>query len=123
MATPSHKKHFRLPMALATAVVAAQSERAVAQSGYADPVQLPPLTLPQVRYFKMDAELDQNKNTSKAGGAASLNTQRLYLAPGVGIGWNYFLYHPDLLSYSLLAEPGYNLDQYQGNGNSSSTSE
>ena len=120
MAYPFSKKNFRLPLALATAAMAAQATRSVAQTVYADQLEVPDLTLPQVRYLKMDLEDEQDKYTSKQANTASLNNSRLYLAPGVGIGWDYFLYHPDLLAFSLLAEPGYNLQQYSGNGTSSS---
>jgi len=122
MATPSNNKQFRLPLALATAVLAAQSERTAAQAYYGEPLEVPELTLPQVRYLKMDVSSDQASYQSKQGNVPAVNTQRMYLAPEVGIGWDYFLYHPNLLSFSVLAEPGYNLDQYQNNGNSSSTS-
>src|SRR5205823_4615972 len=60
---------------------------------------------------------EQTGYRSKTGGGSS-DSQRLYIAPSVGIGWNYFLYHPDLLTYSFLLEPGYNWQQYGGSGGS-----
>ena len=98
---------FRLPRAIALLVLAAGAARAEGQSYYdfLQPEE-PPLTMPQVKYLKMDVEAEQINYRSQQGGGSSAS-QRLYLAPGVGIGWNYFLYHPDLLTYSLLFEPGY----------------
>jgi hypothetical protein len=66
----------------------------------------PPLTLPQFKYFKMDVEAEQ-AHQSSTGAAVQTRTERLYLSPAVGITWDYFIYHPDLLNFSILFEPGY----------------
>lgn len=42
-----------------------------------------------------------------------MDAQRIYLSPAVGLSWNYFLYHPDLLYFSMLAEPGYYHQDYE----------
>jgi hypothetical protein len=99
--------HFRLPRSIALLVLATGAARVEGQFYYdfLQPEE-PPLTMPQVKYLKMDVEAEQINYRSQQG-AGSSKSQRLYLAPGVGIGWNYFLYHPDLLTYSLLFEPGY----------------
>lgn len=83
----------------------------------------PPLTIPQLRYIKMDVEGEQGSYKSKLVGGTTFDTRRLYLAPGVGIGWDYFLYHPDLFTFAALAEPGYTWQQVDnsGVGNSSDT--
>ena len=67
---------------------------------------LPPLTLPQFKYFKFDIEAEQAHQNS-TGAAVQTRTERLYLSPAIGITWDYFIYHPDLLNFSILAEPGY----------------
>lgn len=66
----------------------------------------PRLNWPRLRYIKFDVEAEQSAQSSSTVAARSEN-QRLYLAPGLGIGWDSFLYHPDLLYFSILAEPGY----------------
>src|SRR6185369_3607616 len=107
-----------LPRSLALLVLAAGT-RALGQDYYYDFLQPPPprLMLPQVRYMTLNAEAEQTSFRTKSGGGGS-KSQRLYLAPSVGIGWNYYLYHPDLLTYSLLLEPAYNWQRYDGTGGS-----
>jgi hypothetical protein len=109
----------RLTRSLAVLVLAAGASRAQGQSYYdfLQPEQ-PPLTVPQLKYLKMDVELEQDSYNPKQGGTSSTSKQ-IYLAPAVGIGWNYFLYDPDLMTFSMLAEPGYN---WQQNSNDGSTS-
>src|SRR5438093_4678833 len=99
-----NKLRQRLRAALATFGFAASAWRAAGQYGYYD-MTLPDLTAPRLRYIKMDVEAEQSSYSTKLGGR--LDAERLSLTPGVGIGWDYFLYHPALLSYSFLAEPGY----------------
>jgi hypothetical protein len=72
--------------------------------------------VPQLRYLKMDVEAEQNSYTFNGSGNNKLENQRLYFSPGMGIGWNNFLYHPDLFTFSLLAEPSYVWQQVNGTG-------
>src|ERR1043165_3605881 len=105
-----------LPLSIASLVLAAGAVRLAAQSIYLGQSE-PKFTMPRLQYIKTDVEYDQVTSSSKGG--ASTQTQRIYLAPSAGIGWNYFLYHPDLLTFSLLAEPGYSWQQYQYAGSTS----
>ncbi len=102
----------RLRAALATLGFAAGLQRALGQYAYYDMVQ-PELRAPRLRYIKMDVEADQSSYSTRLGG--KLDSQRLALTPGLGIGWDYFLYHPALLSFSFLAEPGYTWQHYENN--------
>ncbi len=99
-----------LPLSIASIVLAAGTARVGAQSIYL-PRTTDSYTAPRLQYIKLDTEFDQVSYRSKAGGATS--TERIYLAPTFGLGWNYFLYHPDLLTFSVLMEPGYNWQQYR----------
>ena len=116
-------KNFRRELrTLVALVLAAGASRAAAQSAYLDGMTVPDLTLPRLRYFKNDVEVEMNSYMPKSGGNGTDST-RIYLAPAAGIGWNYFLYHPALLTFEILAEPGYNWQQYSGTGlNSASDS-
>lgn len=76
--------------------------------GWAQYLEEPPPTmyLPRLNYIKFDVEAEQAEQSSSAAAAHTKN-QRLYLSPGVGIGWDFYLYHPDLVYFKILAEPGY----------------
>ena len=63
--------------------------------------------VPRLRYLKMDVEAEQNSYKFSGSGNNRLENKRIFLSPGMGIGWNNFLYHPDLFTFSLLAEPSY----------------
>lgn len=106
----THLKY--LPASIVSLVLAAGASRAAAQSIYYSPPEPQP-SLPRLEYISLDAEVEQV--SAKAGGSTT-DTRNIYLAPTAGIGWDSFLYHPDLLTFSLLAEPGYNWQQYAVNG-------
>ncbi|TAL05968.1 MAG: hypothetical protein EPO07_02695 [Verrucomicrobia bacterium] len=72
--------------------------------------------VPRLRYLKMDVEAERSTYASKLAGGAGFDSQRLQLTPGLGIGWNNYLYHPSLFTFSILAEPGYTLEQVTGSG-------
>jgi hypothetical protein len=74
--------------------------------------------VPHLRYIKTDVEVEDTTYDSKAGGGRS-DYQRVYVAPAFGIGWDYFIYHPDLFVFSILAEPGYDWENINGSGYSS----
>jgi hypothetical protein len=94
-------------MRLAVALLgAAGISRGWAQSATDTSDYTPAMAYPRLSYIKMDAEGDET-SISQNGSAGSTKFESLYLAPTVGVEWNYFLYHPNLLTYSLLAEPGY----------------
>jgi hypothetical protein len=61
---------------------------------------------PHLRYIETDVEAEDNRYRSANGGTQQDST-RLYISPRLGIGWNSYIYHPYLLSFSILAEPGY----------------
>ena len=111
------KKRSRLPLTITSLVLAAGAPRALGQSIYLAK-QEPDLTMPQLKYIALDTEFENVSYAPKAGAGAT-ETQSIYLAPTVGIGWDYFLYHPDLLTFSLLAEPGYNWQRYNYAGTTS----
>lgn len=108
-----------LPRWMALLVLTAGASRAAAQSYYLDflaPPE-PQLTMPQVKYFNLNVEATRTSFDAKSGNTSS-DAQQLYVSPTVGVAWNYFLYHPDLLTYSFLLEPGYSWQQYSGTGSS-----
>ena len=113
----AHRHLKYLPASIASLVLATGAARPGAQSIYLAQKQ-EQFSAPRVEYFKTDIELDDISSSSLAGG--STQTQRIYVAPVVGIGWDSFIYHPDLLTFSVLAEPGYNWQQYNYGGTTSS---
>lgn len=114
MSRPQRK--FRRELrALTALVLAAGASRALAQSEYFSPPEPRP-TMPRLEYISLDAEAEQVNSSSNGG---TTDTRNIYLAPTVGIGWDSFIYHPDLVAFSMLAEPGYTWQQYVLNGSSS----
>jgi hypothetical protein len=111
-------RHLPLPIALA--VLAAGAGRALAQSIYLAKSE-PDFAYPRLEYIKTDVEFSKDTYNSKTGGGSSY-TDSLYLAPTAGFGWYYFLYHPDLLTYSLRPEVGYNQQQNNNSGSTSKSS-
>jgi len=109
---PTQLRYLPLPIALA--VLAAGAARTSAQSIYLAKNE-PDFTMPRLEYIKTDAELERDTFTSKTGGGATY-TDSFYLSSSVGLGWYYFLYHPDLLTFSLQPELGYNLQQFDNTG-------
>ncbi|HUB86866.1 MAG TPA: hypothetical protein VMB22_03170 [Verrucomicrobiae bacterium] len=106
------KLHRHLPVSLASLALAAGASRALAQSDYFAPPEPQP-TMPRLKYISLDTEVEQVNSSSNGG---KTDTQDIYLAPAVGIGWDSFIYHPNLLTFSLLAEPGYAWQEYVLNG-------
>jgi hypothetical protein len=102
------KGHFRLPRSIAWLVLAAGTSR-----GWAEYVDWPGYQqnpewgnfVPKLEYIKTDVEAEQDVYSGSGG--SQEKTERLYVAPAFGIGWNNYIYHPYLLTYSLLFEPSY----------------
>jgi len=115
------KRSGRLPLAITSVVLAVGASRAWGQSIYLAKDQTE-LTAPRLKYISMDAEFEDVSYKPKNGGGAT-DTQSIYLSPAVGIGWDYFIYHPDLLTFSLLAEPGYSWQHYTFAGATSQQNE
>src|SRR5215471_4423328 len=61
--------------------------------------------LPKFQYIKVDVEAEKSSQRSTLGTQSQY--ERLYLAPALGITWDYYIYHQDLFNFSILAEPGY----------------
>ena len=70
--------------------------------------------VPRAEYLRTDVEAEQEN--LRSSGAPNQNTTRLYLSPRIGIGWNNYIYHPYLLTYSMLFEPGYVWQDRTSNG-------
>src|ERR1051325_4070107 len=62
--------------------------------------------LPTLNYIKTEVEVERDSFRSSTG-TNRFDSGRLYVAPALGIGWNNYIYHPYLLTYSALFEPGY----------------
>jgi len=77
--------------------------------------------VPRVEYLRMDVEAEQEK--MKSSGAPNMDTTRLYLSPRIGIGWDNYIYHPYLLTYSMVFEPGYVWQDRSANGKAVDSSE
>jgi hypothetical protein len=59
-----------------------------------------------LNYIKTEVEVERDSFRSSTG-TNRFDSGRLYVAPALGIGWNNYIYHPYLLTYSALFEPGY----------------
>src|SRR5262249_31112665 len=71
---------------------------------YLEPPE-PLATAPRARYVRLDVEAERSHLRSASGATSSF--QRLYVSPVIGFTWDYYVYHPDLLNFNILAEPGY----------------
>ena len=114
-----------LPASIATLVLAAGATRGLAQTGgwglYRDD-PLWTLLVPHVTYLKTDVEAERSSYKSSAGGKVP-DLFWVSVMPAAGIQWNNYVYHPDLLTYSLLFEPGYYWQQTRSGQASSQTEE
>jgi hypothetical protein len=99
---------FRLPRSIAVLALAAGTSH-----GWAQYVDWPGIDqnpglgnyVPKLKYVKTDVEAEQDVYSGSGGGQQK--TDRFYVAPAFGIGWDNYIYHPYLLTYSLLFEPSY----------------
>jgi hypothetical protein len=62
--------------------------------------------VPRLKYIRTDVEAERDVYHSSTG-IGNLETTRFYVSPRIGIGWDNYIYHPYLLTYSMLFEPGY----------------
>jgi hypothetical protein len=69
-------------------------------------------------YLTVNSEYEQESSGSSQ--SQNFESRRIYIAPAIGIGAMGSIYHPDLLTYSLRAEPGYVYQQIGSPGNMSS---
>jgi len=69
---------------------------------------------PRLRYIKTDVESEWD--TYSSTGSSQLQANRIFLTTGFGLSWNNYIYHPYLLSYSLLMEPAYYLQENTESG-------
>jgi hypothetical protein len=114
--------NFRLPRSIAWLVLAAGTSQ-----GWAQYVDWPGYQensgqgyfMPKLKYIKTDVEAEEDVYSGSGG--SQQKTERLYVAPAFGIGWNNYIYHPYLLTYSLLFEPGYVWQDYGPPGQTSQT--
>jgi hypothetical protein len=110
MRLKSQQSQRRVLRALALLVLAVGGARAEMQHVSDGEDSLPSLTFPQMRYLRTDFEFEQIDSQPSSG--SGTRTQRMYVSPTAGIAWSYYLYHPNLLTYQLLAEPGYVWQEY-----------
>ena len=100
--------HFRLPRSITLLVLAAGTSHGWAQyvdwPGYQENPESGNF-VPKLKYIKTDVEAEQDVYSGNGG--SQQKTERLYVAPAFGIGWDNYIYHPYLLTYSLLLEPSY----------------
>ncbi len=69
-----------------------------------------------------DVEAERD-NYQSNGGTESIHGTRFHVSPRLGMEWNSYVYHPYLLTYSLLFEPGYVWEQRTLNGQTATTDE
>lgn len=112
------QRRRRWQRSLVCLVLAVGGAGASAQSIYLPQQADQVFTMPHLKYLGVDVEMERDTYKQKFGGTAT--SSRIYFAPVMGIGWNYFLYHPDLLTFSMLVEPGYNWQQTRNGGAASS---
>jgi len=101
------KSPFRLPRWIALLVLATGASRVAAQSvdwSQSQGISLFGENWPRFTSLNYDMEYEQDIYTSPG---TRIQTDRLYISPSIGIAWVSYLYHPDLLTYSFLFEPGY----------------
>ncbi|HEU6446874.1 MAG TPA: hypothetical protein VFV23_00365 [Verrucomicrobiae bacterium] len=92
---------------MALAILAAGASRVAAQDSWVYQ-ENPEWTqfVPRLRY--LDFDIEGERDIYRAPGAGgNFENDRLYLLPRAGISWDNYIYHPNLLTYSLLFEPGY----------------
>lgn len=116
------RRELRILTALALAAGASRGPAQNIGSGIYQEDPLWTLLVPHLSYIKTDVEAQRSTYHSSAGGNVPDLTW-LTVEPSVGIEWRNYIYHPDLLTYSLLFEPGYYWQQTQSGDSSYQTRE
>jgi hypothetical protein len=101
------------------ALVAAASRSRAEYRDWMEDRQDSSRSLPSLRYIETDAEAD--RENFQPPGSGSEKSTLLYVSPRLGVGWNNYIYHPNLMTYSLLLEPGYLYQERTFNGQTSTT--
>lgn len=117
-----HQRQRRLQRALVALVLVAGAAQVPAEELPWGVYQEDPLWLayaPQLKYIKLD--VDATESSYKPAGGISHNWTLLTFFPAVGVQWKNYVYHPDLLNYSVLFEPGYYWQQSGASGSQSQT--
>jgi hypothetical protein len=98
---------FRLPRWIAVAVLAAGTSRAAAQSvDWSQSQGISPFGRQWPRFTSLNYDMEYEQDIFSSPGA-HIVTDRIYIFPSVGVAWQSYLYHPDLLAYGFQFEPGY----------------
>jgi hypothetical protein len=61
--------------------------------------------IPKMKYILIDTDAERDTFDSNVSGHQEVT--RYYASPRVAVGWDNYIYHPYLLTYSALFEPGY----------------
>ena len=120
----AQQRQGRLLRSLVALVLAAGGTRELAHAdGWGLEREDPLWTIytPQLRYIQTDVDAQQSSYHSATSG--NQDTSRMSVVPAIGIGWQNFIYHPYLLTYTLLLEPGYHWTQSSVYGSSYQTEE
>jgi hypothetical protein len=70
--------------------------------------------VPRLKYIIVDS--DAERETFSLENAPKQQVSRFYVSPRVAVGWDNYIYHPYLLTYSALFEPGYSWRRSTVNG-------
>ncbi|MGZ5545750.1 MAG: hypothetical protein ACXWIU_13855 [Limisphaerales bacterium] len=70
--------------------------------------------IPKFKYMLLDTDAERDVFDSQFGGHQEVT--RYYISPRVAVGWDNYIYHPYLLTYSALFEPGYTWRRTSVNG-------
>jgi hypothetical protein len=98
---------FRLPRWIAVAVLAVGASHAGAQSvDWSQSQGISPFGRQWPRFTSLNYDMEYEHDVFSSAGA-HIVTDRVYLFPSVGVAWQSYLYHPDLLAFGFQFEPGY----------------
>lgn len=70
--------------------------------------------IPKPKYLLLDTDMTRESFDSGVGPVQYVN--RFYISPRMAVGWDNYIYHPYLLTYSALFEPGYSWRRQTVNG-------
>lgn len=102
-------KRKRIPLKYCVALLLWLASAPLSRAQYRDWIQQQEVSefygLPRPQYLRTDVEYEHD--TLGSSGAPNQDLSRLYVMPRLGISWNNYIYHPYLLTYTMLFEPGY----------------